>query len=113
MTRFEDPASQGPRRWSRSFLATAGCVYLVLAAVGIGALVEFVPGLFDPGELTLPRVLVLLVLLIFVVAPVAGVAYLILSALIEGFFMGMGWLFQSCFRALVRFFKRLVKRTED
>ena len=88
-------------------MAQAGVAYCVLAGLGVSVLFEFVPGIFDFGELSVLRLLVLLALLIFVVAPLVAIGYIVLGVLIEGLVMGVGWVFQACFRALARFFKRL------
>jgi hypothetical protein len=80
---------------------------LVLVGLGIGTLLEFVPNLFDFGELSALRLLVLVALLIFVVAPVVAFAYIVLNAIVEALVLGVGWVFQACFRAVARFFKRI------
>lgn len=108
MAHPEDSARQSSQMpWSRTRLAKAGAAYCVLAGLGIGVLLEFVPNLFDFGELSAVRFLVLVALLLFVVAPVIAVGYIVFSALVEALVVGMGRLFQACLRALARFFKRI------
>ena len=102
----DKPAVPSSRpRWSRARLAKVGAAYLVLAGLGIGVLLEFVPSLFHFGELTPLRLLFLLVLLIFVGAPVVAIGYIALSLLIEALVWGAGRVLETCFRALVRLFK--------
>ena len=104
----EDPPSQGHIvRWSRAHLTKVGVAYLALIGLGIGVLLAFVPNIFDFTELSFSRLLVLLALLIFVGAPVVAIGYVFLSAVVEAITMAVGWLFQTCFRTLARFFTRL------
>ena len=100
-------------RWSRTRLAKAGAAYFVLAGLGIGVLLEFVPSLFDFGEISAVQLLVLVALLLFVVAPAVAFGYIVLSVLVEALALGVGWVFQACFRTLARFFKRIFRGNEE
>jgi len=103
----EEPAPKNSKsQRSRSRLAKVGAVYVVLAGVGFGVLLEFVPDIFDFSEVSVPRLLVLLMLLIFVGAPVVAVGYLLLNLVVEGTLVGVAWVFEVCFRALTRRLKR-------
>lgn len=114
MPRAKNSAPQGSQmRWSRARLAKAGAAYLVLAGLGIGVLLEFVPSLFNFSEVSAVRLLVLVALLLFVVAPVVAVGYIVLSAFVEALAVGVGWVFQACFRTLARFFKRIFRGNEE
>ncbi len=86
-------------------MAKVGTAYLVLAGLGIGVLLEFAPSLFDFGDLTPLRLLFLLALLIFVGAPLVALGYIAISLLVESVIWVAGWVLETCFRAVVRFFK--------
>jgi hypothetical protein len=102
----EDPPSQGsPVCSNRSHLAKVGVAYLALIGLGLGVVLAFVPSLFDFTELSFPRLLVLLTVLIFVGAPVVAIGYVLLSAAVEALTLAVGWVFQACYRTLARFFK--------
>jgi O-antigen/teichoic acid export membrane protein len=105
----ESPNPGFPIRWGRSRFAKAAVIYFVLAGLGIGVLLEFAPGLFDFSELTEVRLLALAALLIFAMAPAVAVVYILLSALFEALVMGVGWVFETCFRAVVRFLRRALR----
>ena len=96
MPRAKDSAPQDSQmRWSRTRLAKAGAAYFVLAGLGIGVLLEFVPSLFDFGEISAVRLLMLVALLLFVVAPAVAFGYIVLSVLVEALAVGVGWVFQA------------------
>jgi hypothetical protein len=96
----------------RSLLGKAAVVYIVLACLGVGVLLSFVPNFFSVDELSTSRLLALIAVVVFVVGPVAAVGYFLLEATVEGAVRGVGWLLQTCFRAVRRFFKRLFGGSE-
>lgn len=111
MSRLEDSVPRGIRL--RSLLAKAAGVYVVLACLGVGILISFVPDLFLVRELTAYSLLALVALVVFVVGPAVAVGYFVLEAAFEAVLRGVGWMLQACFRASTRLAKRLFCGTKE
>ena len=111
MPHLEKSAPLGARL--RSLLAKAVVVYAILACLGVGILASFVPNLFELGEPTAPRLLLLVAFVIFVVGPIVAVGYFVLEGVIEAVARGVGWIVQTGFRILVRFAKQLFRGAEE
>lgn len=88
-------------------MAKGAAAYALLAGLGVGILVEYVPDIFDLTRVSALRLLVLAALLVFVAAPLVAVGYIGLSLLIEGLVTGAGWVIQASFRAVVRLIRRI------
>ncbi|WP_141514214.1 hypothetical protein [Ramlibacter sp. WS9] len=114
MASTEDPIpASAPVRLGRSILANALAIYVALACAGVAILLSFVPDLFDGGDLSLGRLLALVAVAAFVVGPVIAVAYIFFEALFEAAVRGIGWVFTTCFHAVVRSFRRIFGGTEE
>ncbi|NPC59395.1 hypothetical protein [Caenimonas soli] len=93
-------------------MAKTVVVYVVLACLGVGILLSFVPDFFNVGESSPYRLLILVAVVLFVIGPVVAVGYFILEAVVESVVRGAGWVLKTCLRAVVRFVRRLFGGTE-
>jgi len=97
--------------WSqlgRSWLGKVLIAWLTLGCLGVLVLTELVPDPLSFDGASARSLLILTFVVVFFVGPLVAIAYLIFDVVVESVVWAAGWLFQRCYGALSKTFRRLI-----